>query len=93
MKIIIDDKYLIEVDERNYTVKEKYQAKDKEGNTIDAYKSLKYYRSLDQALHCLNRLKLSSGDDTVTLDKYIRLYKESLDELIRVVKRGMGEIK
>ena len=82
MKIRINDKYHIDVDERNYTLKETRETKD--GKPYE--KSIGYYGSVRQALEAYNRNNLAQADEELTIAEYIRLYKEGLDELIEACK-------
>lgn len=82
MKIRINDTYYIDVDERNYTLKEVRVSK--EGKPYE--KSIGYYGSVSQALESYNRNNLAQAGEELTIAEYIRLYKEGLDELIEACK-------
>lgn len=82
MKIRINDTYYIDVDERNYTLKEVRVSK--EGKPYE--KAIGYYGSMAQALEFYNRHSLAQGEEELTIAEYIEKYKQGLDELIEACK-------
>ena len=82
MKIRINDTYFIDVDERNYTLKEVRVSQD--GKPYE--KAIGYFASVHQALERYNRNNLAQLAEELTIGEYIKRYKESLDELIEACK-------
>ena len=82
MKIRINETYHIDVDERNYTLKETRVSK--EGKPYE--KALGYFRSVDKALEFYNRHNLAQGEEELTIAEYIEKYKKGLDELMEACK-------
>lgn len=82
MKIRINDTYYIDVDERNYTLKEVRVSEN--GKPYE--KALGYFRSVHQALEFYNRHNLAQGEEELTIAEHIEKYKQGLDELIEACK-------
>lgn len=73
--IRVNDDYVIEVDEMNYTVKKDLHKKavDKNGEEYDMYKTLGYFNNLENALSGIikNRLVTAYSDGEITLEEAI----------------------
>ena len=82
MKIRINETYHIEVDERNYTLKETRVSEN--GKPYE--KALGYFGSVYQALEFYNRRSLAQGEEELTIAEYIEKYKQGLAELIEACK-------
>lgn len=84
MIITIDEKYYVERDERNYTLKEKTGKVDKNNNSVD--KTHGYFSSLLSTMTYLKHLKVLSSASKMTIDKYIKEVKRVNDELNSILK-------
>lgn len=82
MKIRINETYHIEVDERNYTLKETRVSES--GKPYE--KALGYFRNVYQALEFYNRHSLAQDEEELAIAEYIEKYKQGLDELIEACK-------
>lgn len=93
MKIIIDEEFLIDVDELNHTLKQKYKAKGRDGQEKEAEKVIGYFPDIEQ---CIERYidvhqKLLTPDKAVTLRKYVILVKRSNKETVKAIKKMLEE--
>lgn len=82
MIVNINEKYFIDIDERNHTLKEKRISTDGKPTV----KALAYCRSLHQALEVCNRRMLLDTQEEMKLSEYIELHKKGIDELIASCK-------
>lgn len=82
MKIRINETYHIEVDERNYTLKETLVSEN--GKSYE--KTLGHFRSVHQVLRFCNRHIEPLTEEELTNAQYIEKYKQGLDELIEACK-------
>lgn len=92
--IRINDDYVIEVDELNYTLKQDMHKKDKEGNHV--YKTYGYYNNLESAfkgaIEVQTKKSLANTEislyDAVTCVRNI--HKEFTDTFRRVIRESEG---
>ena len=82
MKITINETYYIDVDERNYTLKEKRLSES--GKPYE--RALCYFRSVFQALEFYNRHNLAQNEEKLTIAEYIEKYNKDLNELLEACK-------
>jgi high-affinity Fe2+/Pb2+ permease len=85
-RIVINDTYLIDVDQYNFCVKKFYgMIKDKEGNDIESVSVEGYFSTLENALKHLHRLFL--------VEKINKKEKVSLEELRNMILETKKDIK
>lgn len=84
MTIIIDDKYLIEVDKWNYTLLERTGKFDKKENEV--FKTHGYFQSVESALIHLAKIQVVSSNDKLKIAEYIRELKDTTQQLVNACK-------
>jgi len=87
----INEKYYLDADSRNYTLKEKTKIKDKEGNEKDGFKDIGYYTSLDSLFNGLMKLetrKFIARDEEADIKALI----SKIDEIESFFKSKLGEV-
>ena len=84
MKIKLDDNYYIEVKEIGTfdLVKRTWSEKNEEYNN----KTIGYHTTLEQALKWYVHISLASQEKTVTINEFIELHKELLEETKRIAR-------
>ena len=92
MQITLANGYYIEIDERNHTLKQKYEGKTKEGNTKEMERICGYYGKLDQALE--EFLKQNQGDCAADTAMEMRCYAQFVNqankEAVEALKTVLG---
>ena len=91
MKIEISEKYWIDVDELNYTVKQKVwvdEYTDKQGKLIEGHYSERlvgYYNSFEKAIEGLIKHNMTdfSDDIVLSLQEFVNAVKKANMDLIR----------
>lgn len=99
MTIKISEKYWIEVDELNYTVKKKVfveEKTDKEGKVSEGHyadRLVGYYNSFEKAIDGLLKHNMTDfSEDTVfSLHEYVNAVKKSNTELLESFKNAKKE--
>lgn len=84
MTIIIDDRYLIEVDKWNYTLLERTGKLDKNENEV--FKPHGHFGSVESALIHLAKIQVLSSNDKLTVAEYIRELKDTAEQLVNACK-------
>lgn len=74
MKIHIIDNYFIEVDDRNFTLKNDTGRLNKRGEPI--VNDIGYYSTVDAAVNKVIQLKVLNENDELTLKEYIEKLRE-----------------
>lgn len=92
MKIKLDNDFHIDVDELNHTLKQKYQAKTRDGEDREAERVIGYFPSVEACVekYIDIRQKLLKPDRVVTLREYVNLVKKSNNEAIKSLKKLLG---
>ena len=83
--IKINDKYYIDADSKNYTLKEKTTVKSKDGIESEGFKELGYYTTLESLFNGLLKTELRafiSENDNARIEALLKKLKE-LDKFIK----------
>lgn len=83
--IKINDKYYIDADSKNYTLKEKTIVTSKDGTESDGFKELGYYTTLESLFNGLLKTELRafiSESDNANIEALLKKLKE-LDNFIK----------
>ena len=88
MQINLINGYYIETDNRNFTLKQKYIGKRKDGTKKESVKIISHCGSLEQALETFLRLNQIPQDSklAVYLMEYVNLVERSNKEAVRALK-------
>lgn len=89
--IKINDKYYIDADTRNYTLKEKTTIKNKEGLESEGYRDLGFYTTLDSLLNGLIKTELRafiSKSDNESIEKLLN----KIQEIEKFLKDKLKEV-
>lgn len=71
MKIIFDEQFYIQVDNRNFTLRENFMGKNSKGEPQENVRVEGYFTTFDNALKRILHLKRIAEEDTVTVEKYL----------------------
>lgn len=93
MKIKIDDRFHIDIDDRNYTLVETYMGKDKDDNPKEQTTKIAYFTTLASAINRIIRIKDAENKDTVELEEYIKIVDNHVHELRNSVKEIARELE
>ena len=72
MKIKIDDRFHVDIDDRNYTLVETYMGKDKDENPKEQMTVHGYFTKPEYALERIMRIKEAESEETLSIAKYIK---------------------
>lgn len=89
MRIDLINGYYIDIDSMNYTLMQKYDGKDKEGNAKEAVRTLGYFTTLEGALKkflTLNHIDVMA-DMGMGMHDYVKKVEESNRMAVQAVKR------
>ena len=88
MQINLINGYYIETDNRNFTLKQKYIGKRKDGTKKESVKIISHCGSLEQALETFLRLNQIPQDSKLAVDlmEYVNLVERSNKEAVRALK-------
>lgn len=89
MKIELANGYFIEVDALNYTLRQKYQGKDKDGQPKESEKTIGYYGNLEDAVHSFlkaNQLD-SMADMSMDFDTYLEMVRHANLCAVQAIKK------
>ena len=88
MQIILINGYYIETDNRNFTLKQKYIGKRKDGTKKEAVKIISHCGSLEQALETFLRMNQIPQDSKLTVDlmEYANYIEQSNKEAVQALK-------
>ena len=89
MQIILINGYYIETDNRNYTLKQKYIGKRKDGTKKESVKIISHCGSLEQALELFLRINQVPKEAKMAVDlmAYADFIEQSNKEAVRALKR------
>lgn len=95
MQITLTNGYSIEIDERNYTLKQKYEGKTKDGEPKDAERICGYFGKLDQALEeFLKSNQLDRGSDlAMDIEEYAQFVSQVNNAAVEAIKVELGTIR
>ena len=88
MQITLINGYYIETDNRNYTLKQKYIGKRKDGTKKEAVKIISHCGSLDQALETFLRMNKIPQESKLSVDlmEYANYIEQSNREAVQALK-------
>lgn len=88
MQITLISGYYIETDNRNYTLKQKYIGKRKDGTKKESVKIISHCGSLEQALETFLRMNQIPHDSKLSVDlmEYANLVERSNKDAVRALK-------
>ena len=95
MQITLINGYYIDIDERNYTLKQKYEGKTKGGEARDAERICGYYGKLDQAIEEFvkqNQLDLSE-DQVMDFEDYVQFVSQVNKAAVEAIKVELSTIR
>ena len=89
MQINLINGFYIETDNRNFTLKQKYIGKRKDGTKKEAVKIISHCGSLEQALETFLRMNQIPHDSKLAFDlmEYADFIEQSNKESVRALKR------
>ena len=89
MQINLINGFYIETDNRNYTLKQKYIGKRKDGTKKESVKIISHCGSLEQALELFLRINQVPKEAKMAVDlmAYASLVEQSNKEAVRALKR------
>lgn len=89
MQINLINGFYIETDNRNYTLKQKYIGKRKDGSKKESVKIISHCGSLEQALELFLRINQVPKEAKLSVDlmAYASLVEQSNKEAVRALKR------
>ena len=91
MKIVLGNGYFVEVEGRDFTLKQNYQYKTKEGVEKEGVKSLGYFANLNGAIErylILNQSDLNT-DSSVEMKEYLELVRVANENAIKAFEAIM----
>ena len=89
--IRINDKYYIDADSKNYTLKEKTTVTSKDGTESEVFKELGYYTTIESLFNGLLKTELRefiSESDSANIEALLK----KLKELEKFIKDKMKEV-
>lgn len=88
MQIQLINGYYIERDKRNYTLKQKYWGKTKDGGTKEAVKICGHHQNLESAIEDFLTINQVSEMSKLSLDliEYARMIEESNRNAVRAIQ-------
>ena len=88
MQIILINGYYIETDNRNFTLKQKYIGKRKDGTKKEAVKIISHCGSLEQALETFLRMNQIQQESKVAVElmEYANYIEQSNREAVQALK-------
>ena len=91
MQITLINGYYIETDNRNFTLKQKYIGKRKDGTKKDSIKIISHCGSLEQALETFLHMNQIPHDSKLAVDlmEYANYIEQSNKEAVRALKSVM----
>lgn len=89
MQINLINGFYIETDNRNYTLKQKYIGKRKDGTKKESVKIISHCGSLEQALDLFLRINQVPKEAKIAVDlmEYANYIEQSNKEAVRALKR------
>lgn len=93
MKIKIDDRFHVDIDDRNYTLVETYMGKDKDDNEKERTRVHGHFTKLEHAIERIIVIKDAENEITVQLEEYIQIVKGYAHELLNSVKEIARELE
>ena len=94
MQITLTNGYFVEVDERNYTLKQKYLGKTKEGEDRETERICGYYGELDHAIEeFLKANQLDHGDDQMMdIEEYAQFVSQVNKAAVEAIKVALSTV-
>jgi len=88
MVILLGNGYFVEVDSLNYTLKQKYTGRDKQGEEKEYEKMHGYFSNLDSAIERYLKLNKNDlmADCSVKMHQYLELVKVANEQAVQAVK-------
>lgn len=92
--IILSNNFFIDVDPLNYTLREKFEGKTKDGIGKESFRTLGYYGNLRGAIrkYIETCVQAEISDETLTIEKYVERVEKavfqavhSLEDILRRV--------
>ena len=93
MKIKIDDRFHIDIDDRNYALVETYMGKDKNENPKERTMVHGYFVKLEYALERIMRINEAESKETLSMAKYIKEMIKLDYELTQALKEHAKVIR
>jgi hypothetical protein len=93
MKIKIDDRFRIDIDDRNYTLVETYIGKDKDGNEKEQTRVYGHFVKLESVIERIIVIKDAENENTVQLEEYIKMVRNYAHELRNSVREIARELE
>ena len=86
--IILTDNFFIDVDPLNYTLKEKFEGKTKDGIEKESFRTLGYYGNLRGAIRKYIEMHVQTeiSDETLTIEKYAERVENAVFRAVRSVE-------
>ena len=94
MQITLTNGYFIEVDERNYTLKQKYLGKTKDGESKETERICGYYGKLDHAIEeYLKANQEDRGDDqAMDMEEYAQFVSQVNKAAVEAIKVALSTV-
>lgn len=88
MVILLGNGYFVEIDSLNYTLKQKYTGKNKQGEEKEYEKTHGYFGNLDGAIERYLKLNQNDlmADCSIRMNQYLELVKEANEQAVQAVK-------
>lgn len=93
MIVLIDKRFYIEIDDRNYVLKEKYEGKDVNKNIKEYERIEGYFINMEHALNRIIEIKISEQEEVKDIEEYLKNLKKLTKELDQKIKEGVKCIK
>ena len=98
--IILNNNFFIDVDPLNYTLREKFEGKTKDGIGKESFRTLGYYGNLHGAIrkYIETCVQAEISDETLTIEKYAERVEKAVFRAVHNVedmlrKAGLNEIR
>lgn len=77
--------YVIETNDSEFTAKEIYVSKNKDGNDQERENIMGYYSSLGNAVHKIIQTSLASKKEALTIMEYVDSYNDLRDIIYNII--------
>jgi hypothetical protein len=87
MQITLINGYYIDVDDLNYTLKQEYVGKDKDGNSKVSTRVIGYYGKLEHAVDSFLKRNQTSvlGQKSVSMKEYVKSIEQINKDAVRAI--------
>ena len=75
MRVVIDDKFLVDIDERNYVLKEVIHTKQEDGTYRESERVEGYFGDMGRALTRIIHIGLERSEDVTDLKGFMKEYR------------------